>query len=337
MDMPKVSIIIPCFNEQATIQLVLTAIYEQSFPRDSMEVIIADGMSTDDTRINIKLFQDEFSDLNVTVLDNPKRNIPSGLNCAIKASSGEFVIRLDAHSVPSVEYVDKCVEALESKSFDMVGGIWKIKPSGDGWIARSIAYAASHPLGVGDARYRIGSDPQEVDTVPFGAFRRSLIEGIGLYNESLLANEDYEFNVRIRKRGGVVWLNPEIWSIYLSRSSYCQLARQYWRYGYWKFKMLLEYPTTFRWRQLAGLFVLSWIILGILSIWMTFACWLFAFEAFIYGSALLISGLRVAIREKYLPSVIGLPIAIAIMHFSWGSAFLWSVMEFILSGLGIRS
>jgi len=330
--MPKVSIIIPCFNEQSTIKLLLDAINNQSFPHELMEVIISDGMSTDNTRSEIELFQEEHNDLNITVLDNPKRSIPSGLNCAIRGSNGDYIIRLDAHSVPSNEYVTKCVQSLDGERVDNVGGIWKIRPREDGWIARSIAYAASHPLGVGDARYRIGSDPQEVDTVPFGAFRRSLINQIGLFDETLLANEDYEFNVRIRKNGGVIWLDPEIWSTYFSRSNFSQLAKQYWRYGYWKFKMLLRYPKTFRWRQIAGLFVITWLILGIFSIWLPIARLLLLLEAIVYGTALVFSGVLVALKQKDIFASIGVPIAITTMHFSWGTAFLWSILEFVLNG-----
>src|SRR3989304_5850612 len=101
--MPRVSIIVPCYNEQATICLLLEAIYAQHFPRQDMEVVIANGLSTDQTRQVIERFQQE----------NPKRVIPAGVNRALEASAGEYIMRLDAHSVPRPDYIASCVAALE--------------------------------------------------------------------------------------------------------------------------------------------------------------------------------------------------------------------------------
>ncbi|MCJ7702748.1 MAG: glycosyltransferase family 2 protein [Anaerolineales bacterium] len=325
--MYRVSIIVPCFNEQATIRLLLDAIYRQTIPREEMEVVIADGMSTDGTRNEISRFQQDHPDLKISVVDNHRRNIPSGLNRAIETARGVLIIRMDAHSVPGERYVAKCVESLEKGLGANVGGVWEIKPGGDGWVPRSIAIAAAHYLGVGDAKYRVGSRPQAVDTVPFGAFRRELFDRIGFYDETLLSNEDYELNVRIRRDGGVIWLDPEIKSIYFARSDFKALARQYWRYGYWKVRMLRRYPETFRWRQLSGAFVLTWIVLGGLSIAIPLARWLLAIEAAIYGTALFSAGVQAGWTRKDLRLFGGVPIAIATMHFSWGTAFLWSLIE----------
>jgi len=330
---PEVSIIIPCFNEQATIDYLLEAIRQQSYPKEKMEVIIADGLSTDNTRDKIIKFRDENPGLPIRIVENHNRNIPNGLNLAISDAVGEFIIRLDAHSVPSSEYISICVKSLKEGLGNNVGGLWRIKPSGDGWVARSIAHAASHPIGVGDARYRIGGEPQVVDTVPFGSFRRSLVNSIGMFDESLLANEDYEFNARIREHGGTIWFDPKISSDYFARSDFLALAKQYWRYGYWKFRMLVRYPKTFRWRQLAGLFVLSWLFLGLLAIWFQIARFFLIVGAFLYIAILLIFGTQLAVTEKDLPLVIGFPFAVGIMHFTWGTAFLWSILEYSLNFL----
>ena len=325
--MPLVSIIVPCYNEQTTIQQMLKAVYVQTYPRRELEVVVADGMSTDGTRREIATFQREHPDLHVRVVENPRRDIPAGLNRAIAAARGEFVVRLDAHSVPYPDYVYRCVEALQAGRGDNVGGVWEIRPQDPGWQAKAIAAAAAHPFGVGDARYRVGGSAQSVDTVPFGAFRRSLAEQVGGFDESLLTNEDYEFNVRVRKAGGKVWMDPSIRTVYYARATLADLARQYWRYGYWKARMLRRYPETFRWRQLAGLFVLSFVVLGFLGIWFGVARWLLAIETVLYLCLLLFAGIQVAIRERDLAMIWGVPLAIATMHFSWGTAFLWSLLN----------
>lgn len=325
--MPTVSIIVPCYNEQATIRLLLEAIYRQTYPRRDMEVVVADGQSTDRTREEILTFQEAHPDLSISIVDNPRRIIPAGLNRAIEAARGEYLVRLDAHSIPHPDYVERSVEALRLGRGDNVGGIWEIQTRRPGWIARGIAAAASHPLGVGDARYRYATSPRDVDTVPFGSFHRDLIDRIGAFDETLQTNEDYEFNVRVREAGGRVWLDPSIRSVYLARPSLSALARQYWRYGYWKARMIVRYPHTLRWRQLSPLLVLSFLTLLLLAPWLPLARWLLALETSIYGLGLLLAGIQVAWRRRDLTMVLSVPLAIATMHFSWGAAFLASLLR----------
>lgn len=326
--MPKVSVIVPCYNEESTIGHLLKAIYLQTYPRSEIEVIIADGLSSDRTREQIEVFRREHGDIDIRVIDNPQRTIPTGLNRAVRESHGEIIVRLDAHSIPYPDYITRCVEALQAGKGDNVGGVWEINPGGEGWIARAIAVAASHPLGAGDARYRLGGHAQAVDTVPFGAFWRALIDRVGYFDENLLTNEDYEFNVRVRQAGGKVWLDPSIRSRYFARPGLWALIRQYWRYGYWKARMLRHYPHTLRWRQaLPPLFLVSLAGIGLLSIWITLLRWLLFLEFTLYLLTLSFAGLQNAIRKRDYPLLLGVPIALIAMHFSWGSGFLWSILK----------
>ncbi len=325
--MPLVSIIVPCYNEQATIALLLEAIYCQTYPVSEMEVVIADDLSTDQTRQKIQVFQQAHPELCINLVDNGKRSIPAGLNCAIAAARGEFIIRLDAHSMPHPDYVENCLRALIDGKGENVGGVWEIRPAGAGWIARSIAAAAAHPLGVGDALYRFSEQAKSVDTVPFGAFHRSLINRIGSFDETLLTNEDYEFNVRIRRSGGTVWLDPAIRSTYFARPNMQALARQYFRYGYWKGRMLLRYPETLRWRQaLPPAFIIGLIGLLALSIWFPAARLLLAGVLLLYLAVLFAASLPVALKNHDLALFFGIPLAISTMHLTWGSALLWSIV-----------
>jgi glycosyltransferase involved in cell wall biosynthesis len=324
--MPTVSIIVPCYNEQATIPLLLEA--SASRPSRSRRWMVMRMVFRPTIRGAIAEFQRQHPRLVVQIVENAQRIIPAALNRALEASRGEFIIRLDGHSMPAQDYVERCVGALQAGYGDNVGGVWQIRPGGAGWIAQAIAVAAGHPLGVGDAHYRVGGQAQAVDTVPFGAFRRTLTARVGMFDETLLTNEDYEFNVRIRQSGGRIWMDPNIQSVYFARPTLPALARQYGRYGYWKAQMLRRYPETLRWRQfIPPAFVANLVILALLAPWLAQAGWLLAGELAVYTAALLAVGLLAAIRNRQPLLIFGLPLSIATMHLAWGAALLWGLFR----------
>ena len=327
MTLPSVTVIVPCFNEQATIQRLLEALLNQTYSHEKMDVIISDGKSTDHTRSIISTFKSRHPNLKLTVIDNPGGTIPSALNEALDQAHGEIIIRLDAHSVPFPDYIERSVLAHQERLGDNIGGVWQIEASEDSWIARSIAAAAAHPFGAGDAHYRLTPSPRFVDTVPFGSFRKELIRRIGRFDETLRTNEDYEFNARLRLAGGKVWLDPSIRSIYYSRSRFHQLARQYARYGFWKWRMLQRYPSTLRWRQaLPPIFALSLVFLSVLSLWLIPFRYAFVVFTGAYFLILGLAGLNLAIHHKKAYLLIGFTLAIVIMHTAWGFGFLWSMI-----------
>jgi glycosyltransferase involved in cell wall biosynthesis len=324
---PVVSIVVPCLNEEGTISKLLQAIYDQSFDRKALEVLVVDGLSTDHTRDKIAEFQSQHAELAIRIIDNPERRIPAALNKGIAAAQGEFVIRLDAHSVPRPDYVERSLANLKDGKGWNVGGVWEIQPSNVSWIAKSIAIAAAHPFGVGDAQYRYTNQAASVDTVPFGAFKRSLIKELGGFDETLQANEDYEFNTRIRKAGGIVWLDPAIRSIYFARPTLGELAKQYGRYGFWKVRMLRRFPGTIRWRQaLPPLFVASLLVLIPASFAWPWAKLMLEVGMVSYATLLGLVGIQKAIQHNQISLAAGIPLAMMTMHISWGAAFLWSLI-----------
>lgn len=330
---PRVSVVIPCYNERATIGLLLEALLDQDLDDGGLEVILSDGMSTDGTREAVKAFGGAHPELATRLVDNPDRLIPAALNRGIRQATGEVIVRLDAHSVPEPGYIRRCLEVLEATGAANVGGVWDIRPGADRWIARGIAVAASHPLGAGDARYRISGVPGSVDTVPFGAFRREWYDRVGPFNESLSTNEDYEFNVRLRQAGGTVWFDPSIRSTYFTRGNLWELGRQYSRYGFWKSRMLQSHPGSLKWRQaLPPLFVATLVLLGATSPFWLPGRLALGLSLAIYGAVTTLAGVAEAANRRDPGLVIGFPLAIWTMHIAWGGAFLWRLLTGLIPG-----
>lgn len=326
--LPRVSIVIPCYNEERYIGTVLENLQSQ-YPIERFEIIVVDGMSEDGTRRIVENFIGRPDTAPVRLIDNPARNIPAALNLGIRAATGEIIVRMDAHSVPSANYVRRAVEVLEQGDAEVVGMPWRIAPGADTPMARAIALAVAHPFGIGDAKYRSTNvQTQYVDTVPFGVFRKSLWTQLGGFNEELLANEDYDFYYRARRDGGRVLLDAEAYSTYFARPTLKELAKQYARYGGWKAQMVKLHPNSIRLRQaVAPLFVLSlvsfsllglvwrpaWlVVLLILAAYSMLATW-FAFKSGARHGKLALSPL--------------IALVFFVVHVAWGGSFLGGLMR----------
>lgn len=213
---PFVSIVVPCRNETEYIRPLLDSILANTYPRDRLEVLIVDGMSDDGTRAVIAEYVARHPV--IRLLDNPKRITPCALNLGISRARGTIIVRMDAHASYPPNYVADLVDWLERTGADNVGGAWVTLPGGDTATARAIAAALSHPFGIGNARYRLGTtELREVDTVPFGCFRRDVFDRVGLFDEELVRNQDDEFNFRLLRAGGRILLVPGVVSHYYAR------------------------------------------------------------------------------------------------------------------------
>lgn len=324
--MPRVSVVIPCYNEERHIAQVLAGLARQ-WDAKAYEIVVVDGMSSDRTREEIARFRKERPEVEVRVVDNPARNIPAALNLGIGAARGEIVVRMDAHSVPSANYVRRCVEVLQSGAASIVGMPWRIRPGAKTVTARAIAVAVAHPFGIGDAKYRLmgegSAEQHEVDTVPFGAFRKELWRELCGYNEALLANEDYDFNYRARLRGRRVVLDTAARSDYFARATLGALAAQYFRYGVWKARMVRLHPRSIRVRQLvAPVFLLALALSAAGGLFWNPARWLLAAVAGTYALVALVFAVRLARRERDVRLALLLPFLFLTIHATWGAGFL---------------
>jgi glycosyltransferase involved in cell wall biosynthesis len=237
MPWPLVTIAMPCLNEQRFIERCVRSVIEQDYPPDRMEIIVADGMSTDATRdILARLVS---VDERIRVIDNPERIQAAGMNATIRAARGEVVVRMDVHCEYASNYVRKCVEVLEQTGADNVGGAQRAHATTA--FQRALCAALTSPLGVGGAKYRSAQNEGFVDTVFLGAFRRCVFDRFGMYDPRADTNEDAELNQRIVAGGGKVYLSREIVVHYHPRASFRALAKQYFRYGRGRARTLLKH------------------------------------------------------------------------------------------------
>lgn len=326
--MPSVSVVIPCFNEERFIGKVLENLATQ-YAHEGYEIIVVDGISTDDTRKAIGEFVSRNPGVIVRIVDNPARNIPTALNLGIREASGEIIIRMDAHSIPSPGYVHRCVQLLSEDKASVVGMPWHVKPGAASLVAQAIALAVSHPFGIGDVKYRLTNSPaQLVDTVPFGAFKKSLWEELGGFNELLLTNEDYDFNYRVRKRKGLVLLDNGAHCDYFARPSLRQLAAQYLRYGSWKAQMIMCHPASIKLRHLVApafvAYILTTLVVGFF--WRPALVMLLAVLV-LYGLLAFIFALKLARGERDLRLAFLVPIVFFVIHCVWGGSFLLGLVR----------
>jgi succinoglycan biosynthesis protein ExoA len=233
---PRVTIAMPAYNEEHYIEACIASVQAQDYPRDLIEILIADGRSTDRTReILARLAQ---SDPRIQVIDNPARLQAAGLGQIVKQAAGDVLVRMDVHCEYAPDYVRKCVEVLDATGADNVGGAQRAKAKT--FFQRALCAALASPLGVGGAKYRSADAEGFVDTVFLGAFRRRVFETIGLWDPGAITNEDAELNQRILDSGGRIYLSRDIVVHYFPRDSFKTLAKQYYKYGRGRARTLLK-------------------------------------------------------------------------------------------------
>jgi glycosyltransferase involved in cell wall biosynthesis len=245
-------------NEAGHLAAAIDSIRDQDYP-GRVRIVIGLAPSSDGTE---QVAADLARADDVTVVPNPAGVTPAGLNAAIRAGDAPVVVRVDGHSELSPGYVRRAVEILRETGAANVGG--RQVPAPTTRFEEAVAAATTSWLGTGGASYRVGGEPGPVDTVYLGVFDRAAIESVGLFDEGLVRNQDYELNIRLRAAGSTVWFDPELWVSYRPRGSWSALARQYYEYGWWKAEVLRRHPDSVRLRQLVPPFALAGVAAGLL-------------------------------------------------------------------------
>lgn len=230
--MPKISIIIPTFNEERYIAHCLESILQSNYDKAKMEILVVDGGSKDETTQIVSAYHERF--ISIRVIDNPTRYTPTGMNLGIEASSGEYLFIISAHAFYPKTYFSQLVSHAQRLNAACVGGVLDTEVKHKNKKSNAIKRVLSHPLGVGNATFRIGSDEvKEVDTVPFGCYQKEVFKKYGLYDTRLIRNQDIELNKRILRGGGKIYLIPDVRCTYYARETFGALAKNSYENGFW--------------------------------------------------------------------------------------------------------
>jgi glycosyltransferase involved in cell wall biosynthesis len=310
---PLVSIIIPFRNEEKHIADCINSVLNNDYPIDKTEILLIDGLSSDSSLSIINAFISQYPF--IKLITNEKKIFPAAVNLGYNNSKGDFIIILGAHAVYEKNYFSGCVNASLNNNADNTGGILNTVGLNTSFIGKAITYCLSSSFGVGNATFRTGSNEvKEVDTVFGGCYKRIVFEKIGLFNEKLVSSSDMDFNVRLKKQGGKIILDPSIKATYYTRTSFAKFIRNNYRNGYWAI-----YPIKFldyipvKLRHFIPLIFLSGLIGGIILSFFIYllsgALLLYFLAAFVFSSKFLSKGIHYFLF---------LPLLFFLLHINYG-------------------
>ena len=323
------SVICPIYNEAKYIDVCIQSILFQDYPKDCLEVLFVDGMSKDGTRDIVENYARQYPFIHL--LNNEKRIVPIAMNIGIKVSKGDVIMRLDAHAQYPANYFSVLVKDLETIDADNVGADCRTDVLNKTPKTLAIREVLSNKFGVGNSTFRLGVDKvMEVDTVPFGCWKREVFDKYGVYDERLIRNQDIELNKRIVRGGGHIYIVPDTYCVYLARETFKGLAKN--NYGNGKWNVLTVYYT----KQMGSLSLRHFIpLLFLLSLIVPLFCSLiwssFVFVTIVSLLAYLLTlggiGMKLTISKRL--SFGYLLISFFVLHVSYG----WGSLNGIISVL----
>lgn len=320
----KVSIIIPCKNEEKHISKCLDSIINANWNNIEKEIIICDGKSTDKTLEIINEYSKKYDF--IKVFTNEKEIAPTAMNIGIKNSTGNFITRIDAHAEIEKDFIINSLKIFEKDDkIACSGGI--IESIYDNKISKSISLAMSSSFGVGSAYFRTGLKDSYVDTLAFGTYKKEIFDIISLFDEELVRNQDDELNFRLTKSGYKIYLSKDIKSKYYVRSSLEKLFKQYYQYGYWKVYVNKKHRTFTNYRQLVPFLFIVFLFSLILGL-------IYKPYFYLYSGILILYFLLAFIfaykKTNNISEIFTVILSFLILHISYGFGYLQGIIHFII-------
>lgn len=322
-----ISVICPTYNEEKYIAHCIESIIIQDYPKDDLEVIFVDGMSSDKTRSIIQEYQ--LKHPFIKLIDNPQRIVPYAMNAGIKNAQGEIIFRIDAHAHYQPNYFSILSKRLIELNADNVGVMCKTDVLNKTPKTLAIKEVLSNKFGVGNSKFRIGIDDiEEVDTVPFGCWKREVFDKYGLYDTRLIRNQDIELNKRIKLGGGKIYIVPETYCTYLARETFSALAKNNFANGKWNI-LTVFFTNNIRSLSIRHfiplLFVTSLLAPAVLSLIYTPFIYISLLSLVLY--LLVICGVSIKLSFSKQLNLLYLIAAFSCLHISYGWGSLMAIFK----------
>ncbi len=313
----KISIIIPCRNEEKYIERCLDSVLRNNYPKECIEVFVIDGQSTDATREMIN----RYTKTNgfIYLMNNSKLTVPYAMNLGIKESSGDYIIRIDSHTEIPDNYFSELIEWSKKLDADNIGVVCITDVKNKNPKSNSIKKVLGSKLGVGNSYFRTGiKEIKEVDTVPFGCYKRNIFEKIGLYNTRLTRNQDIELNKRLKNSNGKIFLIPNLFCKYFARENFSDIGKNNFGNGFWN--VLTVYITknlsSISVRHFVPLiFIFSLIIPLILILWYPYIGLISVFILILYSLVTISISVKLKDRDSKFYFILW---TFVTLHFSYG-------------------
>lgn len=311
-------IVIPCFNEEKFIEGVLHHFIDDTKKLNAL-IVIVDGESLDRTPQLAQELSEKFD--NVEYLNNPKRLQSAALNIAAQkyGDRAPVLIRIDAHSKYPKGFIETLLKEQEKTAASSV--VVSMNTIAENGFQKAVAVAQNSKMGNGGSAHRlISGEGKWVDHGHHALFTSESFLQTGGYDESFSHNEDAEYDYRLVKSGGKIWLTGETHLDYYPRSTVKGLFKQYYNFGKGRAKNILKHKIKPKLRQMIPAFILPTILLLIPAVFFP----ILSLPFFIWFFACLGYGLYLSHTHKDLMIALSGPAAM-IMHFAWSCGF-WTEM-----------
>lgn len=321
------SVICPIYNEEKYIVQFLNSLLLQDYPKEELEILLVDGMSKDRTREIVAEYISQYPF--IRMIDNPEKIVPYAMNKGIDAAKGDIIMRVDAHASYQPNYFSSLVNALKRLKADNVGTVCKTDVMNKTSKTLAIREVLGNKFGVGNSSFRTGIDhEQEVETVPFGCWPKSVFEKYGKYDVRLVRNQDIELNKRILRGGGKIYIIPDSYCTYLARETYRALSKNNYGNGKWNI-LTVYYTKKFSSLSLRHFIPLLFLLSLIIPLFLAFIWWPFvlvsAASLVAYTGLLSAVSFKLSIQKKL--NFFYLITTFFVLHLSYG----WGSLVGILS------
>lgn len=321
---PRVSVVIPCRNEQANIEACLQSVIGQTLPPGEFEILVIDGRSDDGTRAVIDRLA--ATTAHCTIIDNPRQTTPVAMNIGIRAAKGEVVAILGAHTIYPRDYLEACLDILRRHpEVDCAGGT--IAHEGTTPFGRAVALAMAHPMGMGNALHRDPRHEGYAEGACFPLFRREVFDRIGCYDEALERNQDDELNGRLARSGGKVWLSPTACAAYRVRETPRALFRQFFQYGFWRTVVLRRQGFRTPLRRLVPAAMLALFAASVVLAATSGGAWVGAAVMLPAMYLAMLLGAAWAADARGPGALLRFVLATAILHLAYALGFIWALVR----------